>query len=507
MSDFYNQGAVPLASLAYIPRKFETQVFQEVSTGKWVLLLGPRQHGKSTGLVRLAGQFRSAGLATALVDLQGLPPCASFPDLLCGFAAQIGRSLDRTIPHPQVSEQGNVVAWLDAAFPRDGAPVVVIIDEAASIENTEYRNSFYGQIRQISSERAYAAAGTIATRIRFVFAGTFRPETLVQERNSPFNVCLQIETDDVTCAQAETLANNVHRDFCAFVARAHAVLNGQPFLLQTVFQEASRQTETSMEVAFAEALANMQQLASGHLEGIFSKIIGSPGLTQKVAMMVREGYTDLIPADGDCTFLQVLGLAKRQGSRLVFRNDLYAQVAKASPQIVATSDHGTARTAVFGIQKTDLSVMKNDDLRTICFSAYAGAAKAHGSGSFRLAVIGFGSAMESLLLDLLIGLSIASLRTAISGSKAEPDQSKRASFRSPEIETDPKTWRLVNMIKVARMVRVGTKVLEPSDALREWRNLVHPAVAMQQFADESKLEPESIAASATFAILLRDMNP
>ncbi len=507
MSDFYNQGAVPLASPAYIPRKFETDIFQEVSTGKWVLLLGPRQHGKSTGLVRLAAKFRNAGLLTALVDLQGLPPCASFPQLLGCFADQIGRSVASAIPRPKTEDQGNVVAWLDAAFPPGGPPVVVIIDEAASIENTEFRNAFYGQIRQISSERAFAPAGAIATRIRFVFAGTFRPETLVQEHNSPFNVCQSIETDDVTCEQAKTLADSVRPEFGVFVAKAHAALNGQPFLLQTVFQETSRRTEMPLESAFNEALDNMQQVAGPHLEGIFSKVVGNPGLAQKVAAMVREGQTDLVPADSDCAFLQILGLAKRQGSKLVFRNSLYAYVAKVCSQIAAMPAQQSALTAVFGIPKTDLALMKDDDLRAICFSAYDGAAKAHSYGSYRLALTGFGSAMESLLLDLLISLPPGELQTAINATATERDNSKKVKFSSYETATDPKTWRLVNMINVVRKVRVAANALEPSHALREWRNLVHPAVAMQQFADESKLAPESVAASALFAILLRNMTP
>ncbi|MEO6754606.1 MAG: AAA-like domain-containing protein [Chthoniobacteraceae bacterium] len=507
MSDFYNQGAVPLASLAYIPRKFETQVFQEVTTGKWVLLLGPRQHGKSSGLVRLATKFREAGLLTALVDLQGLPPCASFPELLSCFTDQIGRSVATVIPRPKEEDRGNVVSWLNAAFPAGGPPVVVIIDEAASIENTDFRNAFYGQIRQISSERAYAPAGAIAARIRFVFAGTFRPETLVQERNSPFNVCQSVETDDVTVEQAKVLADVVHPEFGAFVAQAHAALNGQPFLLQTVFHETLRCTETPLELAFKETLDNMQQVASGHLEGIFSKVIGNAGLTLKVAMMVRDGHTDLIPADSDCAFLQVLGLAKRQGARLVFRNSLYSKVARASPQIVAPTGQQAVHTAVFGIQKTDLGVMKNSDLFAICFSAYDGAAKAHSNGSFRLALTGFGSAMESLLLDLLMRLTAADLQTAIVATAGERDHSKKTNFQGHEINTNPKTWRLVNMINVARKVKVGVNALEPSHALREWRNLVHPAVAMQQFSDESKLAPESVAASALFAILLRDITP
>src|SRR5665213_1822525 len=237
MSDFYNQGAVPLSSAAYIPRAFEQQVFGEITSGRWVLLLGPRQHGKSSGLVRLNTKLREAGYTAALIDLQGLPPCPTFQDVLRWFSDQIGRNIRRDIPRPRSENQGEVASWLEAAFPPGAAPVAIIIDEAGSIENPQYRNAFYGQIRQISSQRADAAPDSISARIRFVFAGTFRPETLVQEQNSPFNVCRTVHTDDITLVQAIELAKSVNPAVVDFVHAAHAFLNGQPYLLQTVFQE------------------------------------------------------------------------------------------------------------------------------------------------------------------------------------------------------------------------------------------------------------------------------
>ena len=331
MSEFYNQGAVPLSSKAYIPRAFEEAVFQESCAGRWVLLLGPRQHGKTTGLVRLNGKFREAGLTAALVDLQGLPPCGSFPELLRGVADQIRRAMGRDAPRPRAEDQGDLAAWLEGLFPPGGPPVVVIINEAGSIENPQFRNSFYGQIRQLSSLRAYAKPEAIAVRIRFVFAGTFRPETLVLEQNSPFNVCQTIETEDIPLDKAKALATQVDAAMGQFVERAYAIVGGQPFLLQTAFQETSRRSEVPPEAAFTEALEKLPQLAAAHLEGIFSKIIVSPVLVAKVARMVHEGATEFLPADSDCSFLQVLGLARREGPNLVFRNSFYAANAKASP--------------------------------------------------------------------------------------------------------------------------------------------------------------------------------
>src|SRR4030095_11038243 len=108
-------------------------------------------------------------------------------------------------------------------------------------------------------------------------------------------------------------------------------------------------------------------------------------------------------------------------------------------------------------------------------------------GNYRLALTGFGSAMEAMLIDFLIGQNTTALQTAVSAALSDPDAARKARFTRYETQTDPKTWRFVNLINVEKKVRIAGTYPEPSHALRDWRNLVHPAVAMQQFVDQSKL--------------------
>jgi hypothetical protein len=499
MSEFYNQGAVPLSSAAYVSRSFEESVYQEIISNRWVLLLGPRQHGKSTGLVRLRKRFQDAHLIVCSVDLQRLPPYERYAQLLAFIADQLGQSIGMDpIPRPSDEAQSDFLSWLQVIFPPSNTPIIIMIDECATIENATFRNSFYGQIRQINSQRAGAEPSDIAARVRFIFSGTFRPETLVSQQNSPFNVCQPIHTDDLTIDQGRELANNVHGEIAPLVDEAFARVGGQPFLLQTVFLEATKNTEAEIQALFRYALANLGTLAQAHLEGIFSKVIASPSLVEKVSTMVRDGSTRLIPADSDCSFLQVIGLAKRDGTNLVFRNAFYAEVAAESPQLRGTTDAASSSAPVFGLERDSLEFMKSAELRQIACSSFDGGANSHQSGNFRLALVGFGAAMEAVLMDFLVGLQPADLASAVSA--AHPN------FNQFESATDPKTWRLVNLIKVAKNVNVGTKAPQPSDALREWRNLVHPAEAIKFYPDESKLKFESVAVAALFMIFARDIS-
>jgi predicted AAA+ superfamily ATPase len=72
MSNFHTQGAVPLDSPAYVEREFERNVIQNVFNARWVLVLGPRQHGKTTGLIRVNNYLEHSGFLSAFVDFQGL---------------------------------------------------------------------------------------------------------------------------------------------------------------------------------------------------------------------------------------------------------------------------------------------------------------------------------------------------------------------------------------------------------------------------------------------------
>ncbi len=506
MSEFYNQGAVPLNSKAYVPRSFEEEIYQEIISDRWVLLLGPRQHGKSTGFVRLRKRFQEAQLGVCSVDLQRLPPYETYEQLLRYVCDQLVKSIENgEIVPPSPESQGDFLSWLSGIFPQGKTPIVVMIDECATIENVKFRNAFYGQIRQISSQRADIQPDDIAARLRFIFSGTFRPESLVHEQNSPFNVCQQVSTDDLTIEQASILATSVHPDVAPFVDRAFEVVGGQPFLLQTIFLETTRSNDASIEDAFTDTINELPTLVANHLEGIFSKIIASPSLVAKVTEMVQSGHTKLFPADSDCSFLQTVGLAKREGMRLVFRNQLYKTIAEESPQLLPDQAAPVDDAPVFGLEPDSLDFMKLPDFRQVASSGYNGATKAHQNGNYRLALIAFGSAMEAVLIDFLVGLPSASLMTAIASATADQDPSKRPNFGRKENPADPKTWILFNLVNVARHAKVGTKAPEVSHALRDWRNLVHPAAAVNYYPDESKLKPESLGAAALFAILTRDI--
>jgi hypothetical protein len=499
MSDFHIGGPVPVNAEAYHVRPFEASVREELASGRWVLLLGPRQHGKTSALLRLRADLTDQGYRIGIVSLQAAPPTDGYKDLLAWFFTRLARELKVDPPAPNKELQMDFGEWMRTLLNTVAEPVVVVIDEASGIPDAVWRNAFYGQLRSLSQE-----VDPLPTPLLFVFAGTFRPESLVDDRNSPFNVCQKIYTDDLTLADAHELWRAVVDSEAsnALVDEAYALAGGQPYLLQVLFSAiAISDDEETQRDGFQAAMARLRAGADDHFEGVFSKVFAEGGLTNIAAEIVRNGRVPNEPANGDFLFLQTLGFAKRDGANLVVRNEIYREFAAASPQLSEELAAGATGHVGNLISPPDdaYDFVADERYREFGLTAHVGAVRAYNAGSYRLALVGFGSALECLLISALVGLEPADLAKAI--------RSARARFNDYEEASDPGTWKLHNLIRIARAANIGTYPIDPPDALRQWRNQIHPAVAVQFHRPSAELEPEARIASGLMSAVLRDLTP
>lgn len=328
MSGFHLGGAVPLASTAYVARRFERDTRAELDMGRWVLLLGPRQHGKSSGLLRIRKDLRSCGVRCALVDLQAMPLAERLEDAVSWFCTSVAHDLE-VGESSRGSRNTEILPRLEA-LPTGEGRVVIIVDEAAAIENARLRDNFYGQLRAISNRRALASATELSARLSCVFAGTFRPERLVDDpKNSPLNVCERVETDDLTSTQAAALWRNVTgQTDSAEVTDAFGLVGGQPFLLQRIFDRLLRVGSDERALELERVTASLGRGTDAHLTGLFRRIREEPALVALAERLV-DGPIEYVPADLDLQHLEVLGFASRLGEQAMIRNALYDKIARA----------------------------------------------------------------------------------------------------------------------------------------------------------------------------------
>jgi hypothetical protein len=249
--------------------------------------------------------------------------------------------------------------------------LVVLVDEASNIPSSEWRNAFYGQIRSISGLRAEAGTGDIFSRVTFVFSGTFRPETLIDAENSPFNVCETVETADFTLEETVTLC--AHAGIAEPVEPAekiHQYCSGHPYLTQRLVDAfISAQSESAIDSEANDLISGN----AGHIRNLFSKIVSDPPIDKIVRKMVSSGYADMQPADPDYKFAQTVGIAKREGARLFFRNRIYQEIAGGSPQLGSTAEESGP---LFRMTPDAFAGIQDERLREFAASAHAGAISA-----------------------------------------------------------------------------------------------------------------------------------
>ncbi len=483
------QGPVPLEDVDYAERPFEIELVRQVQAGRWVLLLGPRQHGKTSALLRLRRALSENAVKTVMIDLQAKPPFMNYAQLTTWFAKKVAVALECDVV---IDETDDLSTGLNQAIPHGVSPIVIIIDEASSINDEQWRNSFFGQLRAISSERADANDTHIAKRLRFVFAGTFRPERLVAEANSPFNICERIDTVDLLVNDIEKLAVRVGLKSPTSISSViHEAVGGQPYLVQRLIQAALAADEPEAAIA-----AEFNQLAeSDHISNLFRRVLSDKALSRITSIATTGQTVTLSPGDEDQRFLIVLGIMTRRGGTLQFRNRLYASTAARSPQFAQVSAPESRRAVLFSIGLERFQCIVNDQLREIAYTAQKGAVGSYQHGSCRIALAGFGTAMEAVLMDYLIRQTPANLSIAAT---------HRQNPKHFEISTDPTTWNLVNLMRGTRGL-LGQGMLDIPENIREWRNLIHPGVCIRDYKQDSEFAPEVGVAAHQLDIILRDL--
>ncbi len=284
-----------------------------------------------------------------------------------------------------------------------------------------------------------------------------------------------------------------------FVDRAYELVGGQPYLLQQMMSSVASVDDPERETAFEEATELLRSGRDDHFGALFGRVLAEPALKDIVSRLVRDGAVPNEPANRDFRYLQVLGIARREGNQLLFRNHLYAEFAQGSPQLTATQDAGRAGTTLVVPLDGACAFMRDAELAEIALSSYRGAVTAYNAGNYRLALAGFGAALEAVLLEWLESISSTELAAKVTAASG-------ADFRGRERRNNPATWRLVNMMTVARAAPSAlVGAVNPHEALREWRNLVHPAEARRQYRREDELEAEARGASALLEIALREV--
>jgi len=284
-----------------------------------------RQTGKTSLLVRGLQHAKQQQFQTFFLDFQTLSAIPTLDELLQTLALNLCRQLrlDHTLVEqawrgPLGVQQKFTYFLADHILEPADRPIVLALDEADSLLDTTFSQSFFGLVRSWHTQRSMEPE--IWEKLNIVLVISTEPSLLIDDINqSPFNVGQTLAFDDLAAAQVAELNQRYHSPLSASeLAGLMTLLNGHPYLVQVAFYELVHNG-----VSWADLLnraASDEGPFNAHLKRIYWAIHQKPDLQRVLKNILRTGTHDDKMA---LLRLQKAGLIQGSGSAYRCRCELY----------------------------------------------------------------------------------------------------------------------------------------------------------------------------------------
>ncbi|NTU66047.1 MAG: toll/interleukin-1 receptor domain-containing protein, partial [Chloroflexi bacterium] len=206
-------GAVKLSDKLYVEREADGRLKAELTKwGATTTIRAPRQTGKTSLLTRGMQHVRSQGQAVVFFDVQssGRERLASSEIFLRGMAEAISDELALDEALLEQAWQGTRGASVKLqrflekqVLPGLDKPLVLAIDEADGLLQSDFYTDFFGLLRSWHNRRA---TNPEWEKFNLVLVISTEPYLLIADMNqSPFNVGLHLGLSDFTIEQVRDL--------------------------------------------------------------------------------------------------------------------------------------------------------------------------------------------------------------------------------------------------------------------------------------------------------------
>ena len=320
-------GTVKLRDKFYIERDADLHLKRQAAQqGSITTIRASRQKGKSSLLVRGTFYARQRGAEVIHLDLQRLDDeYLENPDHLLHYIARlIVRKLRLDITEvdkfwtANTGSQEKLTSLLeDYVLPISTNPIVLAIDEADSLLQTDYHDDFFGMLRAWHNSGAYDDQWE---KLNLILAISTEPYLLISTaQQSPFNAGLKLYLDDFTETQVRDLnwrhGSPVTDEHFAELLR---LLNGHPYLTRKALY--TLVTEKLNWSNFMDTVAEDNGPFSDHLRRQLWLLRDEPALKSTLQQVIQRNRGD----DEDSLFrLQRAGLVQKEGDAYFCRCDLY----------------------------------------------------------------------------------------------------------------------------------------------------------------------------------------
>ena len=320
-------GAIRPNDKLYVRRPADDTLEQSVvEHGTTTTVHAPRQTGKTSLLMRGLHYASQHEIKSIFVDIQTLGgKTLASPD---AFLQEIGQIICRVID----IEENVIYHWQDSESPQTkltyfledhvlntlDAPVVLAIDEADKLLQTDYYQDIFGLLRSWHNRRALS---DLWEKLNIVLCISSEPYLLIDDLSqSPFNVGQMVKLDDFTYEQVAHLnaqhGNPVPPERIGDIMK---LLNGHPYLTRQLLYKAATKTMTPNFI-------DEDGPFGSHLRWLFWAVNQEPILQLTLNQIIQEGCSQ---NDQALQRLVSAGLVKASGEVYICRCDLYRQYFEA----------------------------------------------------------------------------------------------------------------------------------------------------------------------------------
>ena len=325
-------GAVKPRDRFYVERDADARLKREiVKPGTTTTIRAARQTGKSSLLARGVHHARENGGKVVHVDLECVESdhLASPDAFLHCLAQSIVRQLRLDAAEVEkawrgsLGPQGKLIYLMeDYILPQCDGPIVLALDEADRLLETDFYQDFFALVRSWHNNRAFDERWN---KLSIVMVISTEPYLLIPDASqSPFNVGLRLYLEDFNDAQVHDL-NQRHsspvkeRDFSQLIE----LLSGHPYLTRKALY--TLVTECMTWAALVRIAPTDQGPFSDHLRHNHWLLRDKPHLREALRQVVHHNR-----CDDEMAFFRLLraGLVKGSGNVCRCRCDLYRMYFK-----------------------------------------------------------------------------------------------------------------------------------------------------------------------------------